>query len=212
MVFRVSDLCHAAATDPERILCDALVLEMFEEALTDGVTRLERPHQTLCVVLSKAVEIAYKRALLFMPEIAEHTFFYVEAKRLVFEIDVVGSQYRVLRMSKIYRLPSEKDPGVRIALGIPLGKISVTPHAVRRMAERFLELHGHQLKRPAERIFDILMKAREEGALSPAAKVRRIIDHGFDVVRYLHSGPWRFVLHEEDGEYTVITVEIINRR
>ncbi len=87
-------------------------------------------------------------------------------------------------------------------------KVIFTRHALDRFRERFLQLNGGgKLSSPERTARKILARATEEGALSPVGRVKRLIDNRFQEARYFMSNGWRFVINDNNGIFTVLTIE-----
>ena len=82
-------------------------------------------------------------------------------------------------------------------------------HALTQFNRRFLVANPKStLKNPERTARKLLNQAKEDGAINPVGKVRRLINNHFQEARYFLIGSWRFVLKEEDGLFTVLTIEI----
>lgn len=95
---------------------------------------------------------------------------------------------------------------------IDMSKVCFTEHAVRRFYDRYKAVTQEDLKEPEKTARNILAKAREDHTLDGPARVRRLIDNGFQEVKYFFNSGWRFVIKDEDDRLTVLTVEFNDGR
>lgn len=91
---------------------------------------------------------------------------------------------------------------------VDLRKVIFTTHAIDQFTDRFKKTQlGRELIDPKKTALKILAATRETDAIGKVHKIRRLIKHSFDEVRYFTGQGWRFVVKESDGKFLVVTIE-----
>lgn len=94
-----------------------------------------------------------------------------------------------------------------------INKAVITDHAIERFTERFRERYpDEELVDPDKTIVELLSRAKEDGAIGSGMKVKRLMAHKYEEVRYFSNDGWRFVVVEDGDKFVILTIERKKRR
>ncbi len=91
---------------------------------------------------------------------------------------------------------------------LDLSRVYFTDHAIKQFYLRYRSVAPKdELKDPEKTARKLLARAKEDNVLDNVARVKRLINNGFQEVRYFLGEGWRFVAKEEDDRLIVLTIE-----